>query len=105
MLILLLLFAIRYRPIELVDARKKTKDNTSFSDNNNKDFNANNSNNFSAYNNNVFNNVNNVKHFNALCYKDVYLLLIQSFNKGEWDMLAIKVKIAYYKGHNRRLKL
>jgi hypothetical protein len=90
--------------MELVDARKKTRDDTSPSDNDDGDFDADNSDDSSAYDNNAFNNVDNVRHFNALYYEDVHLLLVQSPNKGEWDMLAIEVKIAYHKGHNRRLK-
>ena len=104
MLILLFLFTIRCYPIELVDVRKKIRDNTNSNNNDNRNFNANNSDDSSAYDNNTFNNVNNVRYFNTLYYQDVYLLLIQSPNKGEWDMLTIEVKMAYYKEHNRHLK-
>jgi hypothetical protein len=104
-LILLLLFATGYCSAELVNAKKKTRDDTGSSNNNDRDFDTDNSNNSSVYNNDTFNNVDNVRHFDILCYKDVCLLLVQSPDKGEQDILAIEVKIAYHKGHNRHLKL
>jgi hypothetical protein len=92
-LILLLLFTTRCCPIELVDTRKKTKDDTNSSDNDDGDFNTNDSDDSSAYNNDTFNNIDNVRHFNALYYEDVHLLLIRSSNKGEWDMLTIVIEV------------
>jgi hypothetical protein len=103
-LILLLLFATGCRPAELVDARKKTRDDTSSSDNDDGDFGADDSDDSSAYDNDAFNDVDNVRHFDALCYEDVRLLLVRSPNKGERDMLAIEVKMAHHKRHNRRPK-
>jgi hypothetical protein len=88
----------------LVDTRKKTRDNTSSSskaDNNNKNFGTDSSNNSSTYNNNVFDDIDSVRYFDILCYKDICLLVVQSPDKREQDILAIEVKIAYYKGYNR----
>jgi hypothetical protein len=36
-----------------------------------------------------------------LCYKDIRLLVMQNPIAGEQDMLAIKVKLAHYKGTKR----
>jgi hypothetical protein len=45
------------------------------------------------------------KLFDALYYKDVRLLVVYSLNNSEQDVLIIKVKLSYYKGHNKHLKL
>ncbi|KAK0105964.1 hypothetical protein ONS95_004474 [Cadophora gregata] len=61
----------------------------------------------SSSNNDV--SISNVKtelrQFDALYYEDVRLLVVQNPVTGKRDVLAIEVKLAYYKGAKRRLKL
>jgi hypothetical protein len=45
-----------------------------------------------------------LRQFDALCYKDVRLLVVRNPVAGEQDVLIIEVKLAYYKGAKRRLK-
>jgi hypothetical protein len=90
----------------------KTKDsaNTDFSFNNDHDSaitNLGSKNNKSSSNNNI--PINDIKtesrQFNVLYYKDIRLLVIWNPIAKEQDMLIIEVKLAYYKGAKRRLKL
>jgi hypothetical protein len=133
-LILLLLFAIRCRPAKLVDAKKKKRrrpdldDNKAYANNvNDKGFkdaevganadfglddhdsaiaNLGSENDSNSFNNNVI--ISDIKtelrQFDALCYKDVRLLVMRNPIAGEQDVLAIEVKLAYYKGAKRRPK-
>jgi hypothetical protein len=98
-LILLLFFGTGCWPAKLVNTKKKRKDNISFDNNN-----------FKGVNNNdilaVISKVKkNIRHFNAICYKDIRLLVVRSSKSKEQDVLVIKVIIAYYKRHKRHLKL
>ncbi|PVH70113.1 hypothetical protein DL98DRAFT_620728 [Cadophora sp. DSE1049] len=45
-----------------------------------------------------------LRQFDALCYKNVRLLVVRNLVAGERDVLAIEVKLAYHKGGKRRLK-
>jgi hypothetical protein len=111
----------------LVNAKKKKKD-TSFNNNNlnnnnlkvvnnnnilvsksNNSFSAKDNKDFSSYKDDTFKgNVaisrvrEDIREFDINCYKDICLLVI--YNR-EQNVLAIKVIITYYKGHQRRLKL
>jgi len=64
-------------------------------------------NNNNSSNNNIAISDNQIKYrqFNALYYKDVRLLVVQNLVAGERDVLAIEVKLAYYKGAKRQPKL
>jgi len=45
-----------------------------------------------------------VRQFDALCYKDVCLLVVRNPVARERDVLAMEVKLAHHKGAKRRLK-
>ncbi|KAL5315971.1 hypothetical protein ACEPPN_016845 [Leptodophora sp. 'Broadleaf-Isolate-01'] len=45
-----------------------------------------------------------LRQFDALCYEDVRLLVVRNPIAGEWDVLAIEVKLAHHKGAKRRPK-
>lgn len=45
-----------------------------------------------------------LRQFDVLCYEDVCLLVVWNPVAGERDVLAMEVKLAYYKGAKRRLK-
>jgi hypothetical protein len=45
-----------------------------------------------------------LRQFDTLCYEDVCLLVVRNPVAGERDVLAMEVKLAYYKGAKRRLK-
>jgi hypothetical protein len=45
-----------------------------------------------------------IRHFNAICYEDIRLLVVRSPGSGARDVLAIEVTIAHHKGHKRRPK-
>ncbi|KAG4430542.1 hypothetical protein IFR05_013980 [Cadophora sp. M221] len=46
----------------------------------------------------------NIRHFDAIYYKNVRLLVVRSLDNKGRDMLAMKVTMAYYKEHKRRPK-
>jgi hypothetical protein len=112
-LILLLLFGTGCRPAELVDAKRKRREATSSDDDDDfevddnadlgpedSDDSCNNNDNH----NDTFEDVDTmIRHFDALCYEDVRLLLVRSPDSGERDVLAMEVVMAH-KGHNRRPK-
>lgn len=123
-LILLLLFGTGCRPAELVDAKKKRKDDTSSEDNDLDDddilaidksddgFSAKGNKDFSSCNDDTLKGIattsgveEDIRHYNAICYKDVRLLVVRSPSSREQDVLAMEVTMAHYKGHKRRLKL
>ena len=133
-LILLLLFATGCRPAELVDVKKKKRrrpdldNNKAYANNMNDEgfkdakVGANADYGFDDQDsavadlgseNDSYGSDNNVaisdvktelRQFDALCHKDVRLLVVRNPITGERDMLAMKVKLAYYKGAKRRLK-
>jgi hypothetical protein len=83
--------------------------NTDFSFNNNHDSaiaDLGSKNNNNSSNNDVA--ISNVKtelrQFDTLYYEDVRLLVVRNPVAGEWDVLIIEVKLAYYKRAKRRLK-
>ncbi|KFY32551.1 hypothetical protein V493_00102 [Pseudogymnoascus sp. VKM F-4281 (FW-2241)] len=86
-------------PIELVDAKRKRQDNPSSNDDNP-----------SSNNDNLEADVDigrvegGIRLYDALCYKDVRLLVVHDPNNSVQDVLAIEVKLSHYKGHNNRLK-
>jgi len=43
--------------------------------------------------------VEDIRHFDAICYEDVRLLVVRSAGSGERDVLAMEVTLAHYKGH------
>jgi hypothetical protein len=45
-----------------------------------------------------------MRHYDAICYEDVRLLVVRSPGGGERDVLAMEVTIAHHKGHKRRPK-
>ena len=124
-LILLLVFGTGCRPAELINAKKKNKGDIDFEDNDlelvdgddafavNKGDGS-----FGAESNDLSGRGHDasegdvaisrveedVRHFDAICYEDVRLLVVRSPGSEERDILAIEVIIAYYKGYKRRLK-
>jgi hypothetical protein len=124
-LILLLLFGTGCRPAELVNAKKKRKDDVGFEDD---DFEVVDDNNilsvdksddgFSAENNKdhsgrddalegdiaVSGVEEDIRHYDAICYEDVRLLVVRSPGSEERDVLAMEVTMAHHKGHKRRPK-
>ncbi len=45
-----------------------------------------------------------VRQFNALCYEDVRLLVVQNPVAGERNVLAMEVRLAHHKGAKRKPK-
>jgi Protein of unknown function (DUF3435) len=125
-LILLLLFGTGCRPAELVDAKKKRKDDIS-SDNDDLEvvddddilavdksddgFGTESNKDFSGRDDNTLQGVvtisraeEDIRHFDAICYKDVRLLVVRSPGSREREGLAMEVTMAHHKGHKRRPK-
>jgi hypothetical protein len=125
-LILLLLFGIGCRPAELVDTKKKRKNDISSNNNDleivdnnnilaidksNKYFGTKSNKDFSSRDNNTLQGIviisraeENIRYFDAICYKDIRLLVVRSPSSREREGLAIEVIIAYHKRHKRRPK-
>jgi hypothetical protein len=91
-LILLLLFGTGCRPAELVDGKKKRKENLSSDDDDLEGDVA------------MSGVEEDIRHFDAICYEDVRLLVVRSPGSGERDVLAMEVTMAHHKGHKRRPK-
>jgi len=91
-LILLLLFGTGCQPAELVDAKSKRRDNPGSDDDD------------------LESDVDmggvegDSRRPDALCYKDVRLLVVHSPDNSERDVLAMEVKLSHHKGHNKRPK-
>ncbi|OBT53129.1 hypothetical protein VE04_05757 [Pseudogymnoascus sp. 24MN13] len=91
-LILLLLFGTGCRPAELVDAKRKRRDNPNSDDDD------------------LESDVDmggvegDTRRPDALCYEDVRLLVVHSPDNDERDVLAMEVKLSHHKGHNKRPK-
>ncbi len=91
-LILLLPFGTGCWPAELVDAKRKRRDNPGSDDND------------------LESDVDmggvggDTRLFDALCYEDVRLLVVHSPDNSKRDVLAMKVKLSHHKGHNKRPK-
>jgi hypothetical protein len=109
-------------PAELVDAKKKRKDDIGFEDD---DFEVIDDDDILAVNksDDGFGAENNkdlsgrlegdvamsgveedIRHFDAICYEDVRLLVVRSPGSEERDVLAMEVTMAHHKGHKRRPK-
>jgi hypothetical protein len=97
-LILLLLFGTGCRPAKLVNTKKKRKDDIGFDDDN---FEGVNDNDILAAMSGV---EEDIRHFDAICYEDVRLLVVRSSGSEERDVLAMEVTMAHHKGHKRRPK-
>ncbi|OAF63116.1 hypothetical protein VC83_00671 [Pseudogymnoascus destructans] len=98
-LILLLLFSTGCQPAELVDAKRKQRDNPSSDDDNP-----------SSNDDNPEADVDmggvegDIRLYDALCYEDVRLLVVHDPNNSVRDVLAMEVKLSHHKGHNNRPK-
>jgi Protein of unknown function (DUF3435) len=119
-LLLLLLFSTGCRPAELVDAKKKRGQDAAGSDDEDdgevadevfgdNDFAADHdADQGSPTNDDLDDAMGTVepdaRRVNALCYEDVRLLAVWNPDGGERDVLAMEVKLAHHKGHNRRPK-
>jgi hypothetical protein len=91
-LILLLLFGTGCRPAELVDAKRKRRDNPN-SDDDDLESDA-----------DMGGVEGDTRLFDTLCYEDVRLLVVHSPDNSERDVLAMEVKLSHHKGHNKRPK-
>ena len=91
-MILLLLFSTGCWPTELVNAKRKRRDNPSSNDDDLKS------------DVDIGGVEGDTRLFNALYYEDVRLLVVHSPNNSERDVLAMEVKLSHHKGHNKRLK-
>ncbi|KFY93086.1 hypothetical protein V500_03919 [Pseudogymnoascus sp. VKM F-4518 (FW-2643)] len=91
-LILLLLFGTGCRPAELVDAKRKRRDNPGSNDED------------------LEGDVDmggvegDTRLYDALCYEDVRLLVVHEPDNSVRDVLAMEVKLSHHKGHNKRPK-
>ena len=91
-LILLLLFGTGCRPAELVDAKRKRRDNPGSDDED------------------LEGDVDmggvegGTRLYDALCYEDVRLLVVHDPDNSVRDVLAMEVKLSHHKGHNKRPK-
>jgi hypothetical protein len=91
-LILLLLFGTGCRPAELVDAKRKRRDNPGSDDDD------------------LEGDVDmggvegGTRLYDALCYEDVRLLVVHDPDNSVRDVLAMEVKLSHHKGHNKRPK-
>ncbi|KAG4427387.1 hypothetical protein IFR05_017130 [Cadophora sp. M221] len=121
-LIMLLLFGTGCRPAELVDARKKRKDDIDSEDDDLEVFDDDNivaigkNNDESGPESNKSTTScdegdvamsgmgEDIRHFDAICYEDVRLLVVRSPDNGGRDVLAMEVTMAHHKGHKRRPK-
>ncbi|KAG4430257.1 hypothetical protein IFR05_014253 [Cadophora sp. M221] len=121
-LIMLLLFGTGCRPAELVDARKKRKDDIDSEDddlevfdnddivaigkNNDESGPESNKSTSSCDEGDVAMSGmgEDIRHFDAICYEDVRLLVVRSPDNGGRDVLAMEVTMAHHKGHKRRPK-
>ncbi|KFY15461.1 hypothetical protein V491_05669 [Pseudogymnoascus sp. VKM F-3775] len=92
MLILLLLFGTGHRPIELVDAKRKRRDNPG-SDNDDLEGDI-----------DIGGVEGDTRLYNALYYEDIRLLVVHDPDNSVQDVLAIEVKLSHHKGHNKRPK-
>ena len=119
-LILLLLFGTGCRPAELVDGRKKRRDEV---DSENDDLEAlddddilaadksdagfeTENNNFSCRDDGACQGIGeeDIRQCDAICYEDIRLLVVRSPMSGERDVLAMEITLAHHKGHKRRPK-
>lgn len=122
-MILLLLFGTGCRPAELVDAKKKNKGDIDFEDD---DLEVVDGDNIHAVNKGdgsfgaetlsgrddeasegdvaISGVEEDVRHFDAICYEDVRLLVVRNPGSEERDVLAMEVTMAHHKGHKRRPK-
>ncbi len=91
-LILLLLFGTGCRPAELVDAKRKRRDNSSSGDNNPED------------DVDMSGVEEDTRLYDALCYEDIRLLVVHDPDNSVRDVLAMEVKLSHHKGHNKRPK-
>jgi hypothetical protein len=111
-LILLFLFSIGCRPAELVDAKKKTGRDVAGSDNEESgddDFAADRDADMSSLADDGPDGAigavePDASRVDALCYEDIRLLVVRNPDGEGRDILAIEVKLAHHKGHNRRPK-
>jgi hypothetical protein len=125
-LILLLLFGTGCRPAELVDAKKKRKEDIDSEDDDledlyDDDVKAIRENNYGSgpESNKGTSSCDDdtregdvamsgmgedIRHFDAICYEDVRLLAVRSPDNGGRDVLAMEVMMAHHKGHKRRPK-
>jgi hypothetical protein len=119
-LILLLILGTRCHPVELVDIRKKRKDDIDSEDDDLKVLNNNhilaiskNNNGFgpesnrgtSGYDNNAYKDDSvmsevgeDIRYFNVIYYEDMRLLVIRGPDNRGRNILAIEVTMAYHKG-------
>ena len=91
-MILLFLFGTGCRPAELVDAKRKRRDNPSSDDDD------------LEGDIDIGRVEGDTRLFDALCYEDDRLLVVHSPNNSKRDMLAMEVKLSHHKGHNKRPK-
>ena len=124
-LILLLLFGTGCRPAELVDAKKKRRDDIGFEDDDfevvddddilaidksDDDFSAENNMDLGGCDDALEGDVamsgveEDIGHCDAICYEDVRLLVVRSPGREKRDVLAMEVTMAHHQGHKRRLK-
>ncbi|KFZ11199.1 hypothetical protein V501_04872 [Pseudogymnoascus sp. VKM F-4519 (FW-2642)] len=91
-LIKLLLFSTGCRPVELVDAKRKRRDDPSSDDDDLED------------DVDMGGVEGDTRLFNSLCYEDVRLLAVHSPDNSKRDVLAMEVKLSRHKGHHKRPK-
>jgi hypothetical protein len=126
-LILLFLFGTGCRPAELVDAKKKKRDDIDsetdelqvLDDDDTLAFDeigdgsgVENSQGPTVHDDNAFDNDDtamrgmeeDIRRFDAICYEDVRLLVVRSPESEERDVLAMEITLAHHKGHKRRPK-
>lgn len=118
--LILLLFGTRCRLAELVDGRKKRRNEVNSEDDDLEVVSDDNvlaadksdtasqteNYNFSARDDATRPGVGeeDIRQFDAICYEDVRLLVARSPGSGERDVLAMEITLAHHKGHKRRPK-
>jgi hypothetical protein len=91
-LILLLLFGTGCRPAELVDAKRKRRDNPGFDDGDHEG------------DVDMGGVEGGARLYDAICYEDIRLLVVHDPDNSVRDVLAMEVKLSHHKGHNKRPK-